>query len=54
MGSHADRTYYDVRELEKYIAGRNTGADSGAEAEAEPVKGMKDTTTTLRKETGRT
>jgi energy-coupling factor transporter transmembrane protein EcfT len=50
MGSHADRSYYDVRELEKYLAERNRTAATGDRAGAELMKEMKDTM--VRKETG--
>jgi energy-coupling factor transport system permease protein len=53
MGSRAERTYYDVRELEKYLAGKNQGIVSGDGAVANQVKEMKNTST-LRKERGGT
>jgi energy-coupling factor transporter transmembrane protein EcfT len=52
MGSRADRTYYDVRELEHYLAGRNRAAVAADGSEAERMEETRDTT--VRKESGRT
>lgn len=49
MGYRPERTYYDVRELEKYLAERNRPAAAGDGAESEGKKEMKDSI--LREET---
>lgn len=51
MGAHANRSYYDVRELERYISGRKRTSAAGDGSEVERMKEMNDTT--VRKETGR-